>query len=156
VNLTFHSFIPWNADRASELPKLVEDLLQTSISTGPRGAFRLAQGIQVVLGVGGEWLNDFSKVPVLSSLVNLDLLSLGMIEYAKSLSFLRKKICKSLVAPHKRKNEKIKHVCCNSNMIIQLSQEGHPPMPLTPAPHVCEFNVQIVVHPARLIIELPR
>jgi hypothetical protein len=91
VNLTFHSFIPWNADRASELPKLVEDLLQTSISTGPRGAFRLAQGIQAVLGVGGEWLNDFSKVPVLSSLVNLDLLSLGMIEYAKSLSFLRKK-----------------------------------------------------------------
>jgi hypothetical protein len=92
VNLTFHSFIPRNADRASELPKLVEDLLQTSISTGPRGAFRLAQGIQAVLGVGGEWLNDFSKVPVLSSLVNLDLLSLGMIEYAKSLSFLRKKM----------------------------------------------------------------
>ncbi|TVU39965.1 hypothetical protein EJB05_13409 [Eragrostis curvula] len=48
-------------DRASELPKLVEDLLQTSISTGPRGAFRMAQGIQAVLGVGGEWLNDFSK-----------------------------------------------------------------------------------------------
>ncbi|BAF21133.2 Os07g0227800 [Oryza sativa Japonica Group] len=48
-------------DRAGELPKLVEDLLQTSISTGPRGAFRFAQGIQAVLGVGGEWLNDFSK-----------------------------------------------------------------------------------------------
>uniref|UniRef100_A0A0D9WWX8 ABC1 atypical kinase-like domain-containing protein n=1 Tax=Leersia perrieri TaxID=77586 RepID=A0A0D9WWX8_9ORYZ len=48
-------------DRAGELPKLVEDLLQTSISTGPRGAFRMAQGIQAVLGVGGEWLNDFSK-----------------------------------------------------------------------------------------------
>ncbi|GJN09877.1 hypothetical protein PR202_ga27925 [Eleusine coracana subsp. coracana] len=48
-------------DRASELPKLVEDLLQTSISTGPRGAFRMAQGIQAVLGVGGEWLTDFSK-----------------------------------------------------------------------------------------------
>ena len=50
------------ADRAGELPKLVEDLLQTSISTGPRGAFRMAQGIQALLGVGGEWLNDFSKV----------------------------------------------------------------------------------------------
>ncbi|KAF7095472.1 hypothetical protein CFC21_097632 [Triticum aestivum] len=48
-------------DRAGELPKLVEDLLQTSISTGPRGAFRMAQGIQALLGVGGEWLNDFSK-----------------------------------------------------------------------------------------------
>jgi aarF domain-containing kinase len=51
-----------SADRAGELPKLVEDLFQTSISTGPRGAFRMAQGIQAVLGVGGEWLNDFSKV----------------------------------------------------------------------------------------------
>nr|ACG38485.1 ubiquinone biosynthesis protein ubiB [Zea mays] len=48
-------------DRAGELPKLVEDLTQTSISTGPRGAFRMAQGIQAVLGVGGEWLNDLSK-----------------------------------------------------------------------------------------------
>ncbi|NP_001358892.1 uncharacterized protein LOC100283906 [Zea mays] len=48
-------------DRAGELPKLVEDLIQTSISTGPRGAFRMAQGIQAVLGVGGEWLNDLSK-----------------------------------------------------------------------------------------------
>jgi aarF domain-containing kinase len=45
-----------------KLPKLVEDLLQTSISTGPRGALRMAQGIQAVLGVGGEWLNDLSKV----------------------------------------------------------------------------------------------
>ena len=53
------------ADRVGELPKLVEDLLQTSISTGPRGAFRMAQGIQAVLGVGGEWLNDLSKVRLL-------------------------------------------------------------------------------------------
>ena len=62
--LTFGAFqFFWpSADRAGELPKLVEDLLQTSISTGPRGPFRLAQGIQAVLGVGGEWLNDFSKV----------------------------------------------------------------------------------------------
>ncbi|XP_037464755.1 uncharacterized aarF domain-containing protein kinase At5g05200, chloroplastic-like [Triticum dicoccoides] len=55
-------------DRAGELPKLVEDLLQTSISTGPRGAFRMAQGIQALLGVGGEWLNDFSKVAIIKDI----------------------------------------------------------------------------------------
>ncbi|XP_072998205.1 uncharacterized aarF domain-containing protein kinase At5g05200, chloroplastic [Typha latifolia] len=48
-------------DRIADLPKLVEDILQTSISTGPRGALRLAQGIQAVIGVGGEWLNDVSR-----------------------------------------------------------------------------------------------
>lgn len=71
-----------NADRAGELPKLVEDLLQTSISTGPRGAFRFAQGIQAVLGVGGEWLNDFSKV--ISCLCYSSILSKNLI-----LEFLR-------------------------------------------------------------------
>ncbi|CAA7389228.1 unnamed protein product [Spirodela intermedia] len=48
-------------DRIGELPKLVEDIIQTSINTGPRGALRLAQGIQAVIGVGGEWLADVSK-----------------------------------------------------------------------------------------------
>ncbi|XVF00387.1 hypothetical protein REPUB_Repub03eG0281200 [Reevesia pubescens] len=43
------------------LPKLVEDIVQTSISTGPRGAIRLAQGIQAFVGVGGEWLADVSR-----------------------------------------------------------------------------------------------
>ncbi|KAL6531166.1 hypothetical protein OROHE_014235 [Orobanche hederae] len=47
-------------DRIQNLPKLVEDVVQTSISTGPRGALRLAQGIQAV-GVGSEWLADASK-----------------------------------------------------------------------------------------------
>ncbi|XVF41244.1 hypothetical protein PTKIN_Ptkin01aG0265000 [Pterospermum kingtungense] len=42
-------------------PKLVEDIVQTSISTGPRGALRLAQGIQAFVGVGGEWLADVSR-----------------------------------------------------------------------------------------------
>ncbi|KAK6932899.1 ABC1 atypical kinase-like domain [Dillenia turbinata] len=42
-------------------PELVEDIVQTSINTGPRGALRLAQGIQAVLGVGGEWLADVSQ-----------------------------------------------------------------------------------------------
>ncbi|XP_065870633.1 uncharacterized aarF domain-containing protein kinase At5g05200, chloroplastic [Euphorbia lathyris] len=42
-------------------PKLVEDIIQTSIDTGPRGALRLAQGIQAFIGVGSEWLADVSK-----------------------------------------------------------------------------------------------
>ncbi|CAL5343770.1 unnamed protein product [Camellia sinensis] len=45
----------------ANLPKLVEDIVQTSINTGPRGALRLAQGIQAVIGVGSEWLADVSK-----------------------------------------------------------------------------------------------
>ncbi|XP_031499067.1 uncharacterized aarF domain-containing protein kinase At5g05200, chloroplastic [Nymphaea colorata] len=48
-------------DRINKLPKLVEDIIQISISTGPRGAVRLAQGIQAVVTVGGEWLADASK-----------------------------------------------------------------------------------------------
>ncbi|KAA8539707.1 hypothetical protein F0562_026399 [Nyssa sinensis] len=48
-------------DSIENLPKLVEDIVQTSINTGPRGALRLAQGIQAVIGVGGEWLADVSK-----------------------------------------------------------------------------------------------
>lgn len=48
-------------DSFNNLPKLVEDIVQASINTGPRGATRLAQGIQAVIGVGGEWLNDLSK-----------------------------------------------------------------------------------------------
>ncbi|KAL8051093.1 hypothetical protein ABFX02_06G123000 [Erythranthe guttata] len=48
-------------DSIENLPKLVEDIIQTSINTGPRGALRLAQGIQAVIGVGSEWLADASK-----------------------------------------------------------------------------------------------
>ncbi|THG22164.1 hypothetical protein TEA_025214 [Camellia sinensis var. sinensis] len=48
-------------DNMANLPKLVEDIVQTSINTGPRGALRLAQGIQAVIGVGSEWLADVSK-----------------------------------------------------------------------------------------------
>ncbi|CAK7340002.1 unnamed protein product [Dovyalis caffra] len=48
-------------DSIEILPKLVEDIVQTSINTGPRGALRLAQGIQAFLGVGGVWLADVSK-----------------------------------------------------------------------------------------------
>ncbi|GFY83441.1 protein kinase superfamily protein [Actinidia rufa] len=48
-------------DSMANLPKLMEDIIQTSINTGPRGALRLAQGIQAVIGVGSEWLADVSK-----------------------------------------------------------------------------------------------
>ncbi|XP_026457164.1 uncharacterized aarF domain-containing protein kinase At5g05200, chloroplastic-like [Papaver somniferum] len=48
-------------DGVEELPKLVEDIVQTSLNTGPRGPVRLAQGIQAFLGVGAEWLSDVSK-----------------------------------------------------------------------------------------------
>ncbi|CAH9060031.1 unnamed protein product [Cuscuta epithymum] len=48
-------------DRLENFPILVEDIVQTSINTGPRGALRLAQGIQAVIGVGSEWLADVSK-----------------------------------------------------------------------------------------------
>ncbi|KAH9607712.1 hypothetical protein KSS87_007056 [Heliosperma pusillum] len=48
-------------DRIQNLPKLVEDILQTSVSTGPRGALRLVQGVQAFAGVSGEWLADVSK-----------------------------------------------------------------------------------------------
>lgn len=54
------------ADSIENLPKLVEDIFQTSINTGPRGAIRLAQGIQAVVGVGSEWLTDASKATTVS------------------------------------------------------------------------------------------
>ncbi|KAI3831166.1 hypothetical protein MKW92_047304 [Papaver armeniacum] len=48
-------------ESAEKLPKLVEDIVQTSLNTGPRGPVRLAQGIQAFLGVGAEWISDVSK-----------------------------------------------------------------------------------------------
>ncbi|XP_057858550.2 uncharacterized aarF domain-containing protein kinase At5g05200, chloroplastic [Cryptomeria japonica] len=48
-------------DRIKNLPKLVEDVLQTSINTGPRGVVRLAQGIQATVAVGSEWLSEVSN-----------------------------------------------------------------------------------------------
>ncbi|KAK2376265.1 hypothetical protein P8452_48315 [Trifolium repens] len=50
-------------DSIEKLPKLVEDIVQTSVDTGPRGVLRLAQGVQAFLGVGQEWLTDVSKSP---------------------------------------------------------------------------------------------
>ncbi|CAN1297513.1 Uncharacterized aarF domain-containing protein kinase At5g05200, chloroplastic [Linum perenne] len=48
-------------DSLENLPKLVEDIIQTSLNTGPRGALRFAQGVQAVIGVGSEWLQDASR-----------------------------------------------------------------------------------------------
>ncbi|KAJ4824477.1 hypothetical protein Tsubulata_017046 [Turnera subulata] len=48
-------------DGIEGLPNLVEDIVRTSINTGPRGAIRFAQGIQAVIGVGSEWLTDVSQ-----------------------------------------------------------------------------------------------
>ncbi|KAL5128903.1 putative aarF domain-containing protein kinase, chloroplastic [Glycine soja] len=48
-------------DSMEKLPNLVEDIVQTSLNTGPRGVLRLAQGVQAFLGVGQEWLTDVSK-----------------------------------------------------------------------------------------------
>ncbi|KAF7816570.1 putative aarF domain-containing protein kinase [Senna tora] len=48
-------------ENIENLPKLVEDIVQTSINTGPRGIVRLAQGVQAFVGVGQEWLADVSK-----------------------------------------------------------------------------------------------
>ncbi|TXG49958.1 hypothetical protein EZV62_025833 [Acer yangbiense] len=61
------------------LPKLVEDIVQTSINTGPRGALRLAQGIQAFVGVGGEWLADVSKSTSSSSTGLPTQLQLGLL-----------------------------------------------------------------------------
>ncbi|KAJ8764083.1 hypothetical protein K2173_004984 [Erythroxylum novogranatense] len=48
-------------DSIANFPRLVEDIVQTSINTGPRGALRLFQGLQAFVGVGSEWLADVSR-----------------------------------------------------------------------------------------------
>lgn len=65
-------------DRIQNLPRLVEDIIQTSINTGPRGALRLAQGVQAVTGVGSEWLADVSKWTNTSAGVPLEM-QLGLL-----------------------------------------------------------------------------
>ncbi|XP_011013103.1 PREDICTED: uncharacterized protein LOC105117873 isoform X3 [Populus euphratica] len=61
-------------DSIENLPKLVEDIVQTSINTGPRGALRLAQGVQAFLGGGGEWLADVSK-PLFATNKDVDVMA---------------------------------------------------------------------------------
>ena len=62
VDICLSCWLQIASDNIENLPKLVEDIVQTSINTGPRGVLRLAQGVQAVIGVGQEWLTDLSKV----------------------------------------------------------------------------------------------
>ncbi|CAN6910192.1 hypothetical protein Bca4012_078357 [Brassica carinata] len=50
--------IAFEACRIQNLPKLVEDIFQTSINTDPGGALRLVQRRSGLCWVRGEWLND--------------------------------------------------------------------------------------------------
>jgi hypothetical protein len=62
----FHSFVVVPAtERLKELNKLLEDVAKTAVSTGPRGAIRLAQGIEAVVTVGGEYLFQLLTVSLL-------------------------------------------------------------------------------------------
>jgi aarF domain-containing kinase len=56
-------------ERLKELNKLLEDVARTAISTGPRGAIRLAQGIEAVVSVGSEYLLQLYRVFFLCSLL---------------------------------------------------------------------------------------
>ncbi|KAK1322336.1 putative aarF domain-containing protein kinase [Acorus calamus] len=66
-------------DGVENLPGLVEDIVRTSMNTGPRGALRMAQGIQAIIGVGGEWLADISKAVNSSSVRLPNELQLGLL-----------------------------------------------------------------------------
>jgi hypothetical protein len=57
-------------ERLKELNKLLEDVARTAISTGPRGAIRLAQGIEAVVSVGSEYLLQLYRVFFLCSLLS--------------------------------------------------------------------------------------
>ncbi|KAF3486353.1 hypothetical protein F2Q69_00055616 [Brassica cretica] len=59
-NLLIHvlAHIAFEACRIQNLPKLVEDIFQTSINTDPGGALRLVQRRSGHCWVRGEWLND--------------------------------------------------------------------------------------------------
>ncbi|CAM6127607.1 unnamed protein product [Calypogeia fissa] len=49
---------PLDQERISQLNGLLEEIVRTTISTGPRGATRFAQGIEAVLTVGSEYLSQ--------------------------------------------------------------------------------------------------
>ena len=49
-------------ERLKELSRLLEDVAKTAVSTGPRGAIRIAQGIEAVVTVGGEYLFQLLSV----------------------------------------------------------------------------------------------
>lgn len=48
---------PLDQERLSKLNGLLEEIVRTAISTGPKGATRFAQGIEAVVTVGSEYLS---------------------------------------------------------------------------------------------------
>jgi hypothetical protein len=66
----FFSLVRFATERLKELNKLLEDVARTAISTGPRGAIRLAQGIEAVVSVGSEYLLQLYRVFFLCSLLS--------------------------------------------------------------------------------------
>jgi hypothetical protein len=66
----FFLLVCFATERLKELNKLLEDVARTAISTGPRGAIRLAQGIEAVVSVGGEYLLQLYRVFFLCSLLS--------------------------------------------------------------------------------------
>lgn len=51
----------YREERFKKFSELIQDVIRTTVDTGPKGAFRLAQGIEAVVTVGGEWLIEQSK-----------------------------------------------------------------------------------------------
>ncbi len=66
----FFLLVCFATERLKELNKLLEDVARTAISTGPRGAIRLAQGIEAVVSVGSEYLLQLYRVFFLCSLLS--------------------------------------------------------------------------------------
>lgn len=48
--------------KLAKLNELVEEVVRTTVDTGPKGALRLAQGFEAVITVGGEWLLQQSQL----------------------------------------------------------------------------------------------
>ncbi|KAJ7536641.1 hypothetical protein O6H91_12G076000 [Diphasiastrum complanatum] len=48
-------------ERLQKFNELVKEVVETAINTGPRGAFRLYQGIEAAASVGAEWLIELSR-----------------------------------------------------------------------------------------------
>jgi hypothetical protein len=70
LGFVFFLLVRFATERLKELNKLLEDVARTAISTGPRGAIRLAQGIEAVVSVGSEYLLQLYRVFFLCSLLS--------------------------------------------------------------------------------------
>ncbi|KAB5529725.1 hypothetical protein DKX38_019806 [Salix brachista] len=100
-------------DSIENIPKLMEDIAQTSINTGPRGALRLAQGVQAFLGGGGEWLADVSK-PLFATNKDVD-----VIAFAKDLD----KIFSSIQASINTLNTLLNFFDLDTELIVATARD---------------------------------